>query len=431
MAGEGQRRVVVTGMATINPLGDTLDEYYESLIAGRSGIGLWRSLDMGSVECRVGGDLGWYDHDAALRAAAPLLSELLFKKTRKLFRHTTFATKMTVLCSLRAYSDARLFGGPLDPFRGSVVLGGHNINSRYIEKNILQYAREPDHIDPVMGVEALDPNIAGCVSELLELNGPTLSVGGACSSGNLALREGFRNIRGGESDIAVVVGAPFDMTPLDIHASVFLNAMVVDPKLQEVPARASRPFDVDRNGFVPSHGAAAVILEEREHARRRGAPIRAELLGVMANSNACHLPTPSSRFQAHLIKQLLSATGTPPEAVDYVNCHATSTPLGDLEEIRAIKAAFGAQAGKMKLNAPKSMLGHTCWAAPLVETIGGILQMQRGRLHPTINADRLDPEVDLDVCANAAVDHRVEYMLKNSFGFGGINCCSLLRRHEG
>ncbi len=424
-----RKRVVITAMTTINPLGSTLDEYYDNLVAGRSGIRFWESLDLGAIECRVGGDLGMYDFGAALENLRTIITEPLFKKTRKLFNSTTFSTKMTLLCALRAYVDAGLFASAPDPFRGSVALGGHNINSRYIEKNILQFAKEPDYIDPLLGVEALDPNIAGCVSELLQLNGATLSVGGACASGNLALREGFRNITGGESDVAVVVAAPFDLTRLDIHASVFLQAMVTDPGLQEDPTRASRPFDTGRNGFIPSHGAAAVVLEELEHARGREAPIHAELLGVIANSNACHLPTPAGRFQAYLIKQLLDATGTPPEAVDYVNCHATSTPMGDLEEIRAVKEAFGGHAYSMKLNAPKSMLGHTCWAAPLVETIGAVLQMQRGRLHPTINVDRLDPEIDLDVCANAAVDHHVEYLLKNSFGFGGINCCSLIRRY--
>jgi 3-oxoacyl-(acyl-carrier-protein) synthase len=152
---------------------------------------------------------------------------------------------------------------------------------------------------------------------------------------------------------------------------------------------------------------------------------------VAANSNADHLPSPSDEIQGHLIKTLLQNTGINPEEVDYVNCHATGTILGDIQEIKAIKMAFGKHAYRMKLNAPKSMLGHVCWSAPIVETIGGILQMNNGKLHPSINIDELDPEVDLDVCKDGPVDHQINIMLKNSFGFGGINCCSLIKRYDG
>ncbi|MDH4220117.1 MAG: beta-ketoacyl-[acyl-carrier-protein] synthase family protein, partial [Candidatus Aminicenantes bacterium] len=145
---------------------------------------------------------------------------------------------------------------------------------------------------------------------------------------------------------------------------------------------------------------------------------------------ANHLPIPSGDIQAHLIKTLLNITGVHPEEVDYVNCHATGTPVGDINEINAIKKAFGKQAYKLKLNAPKSMLGHVCWSAPIVESIGGILQMQRGKLHPSINIEKLDPEIDLDVCKDGPVNHRISVMLKNSFGFGGLNSCALIKRFE-
>jgi 3-oxoacyl-(acyl-carrier-protein) synthase len=181
---------------------------------------------------------------------------------------------------------------------------------------------------------------------------------------------------------------------------------------------------------VPSHGAGTILLEELSLARKRGARIYAELLAVQANSNANHLPAPSADSQTRLMRDLLTTAGVEPEQIDYVNCHATGTPLGDLEEIRAIKQAFGKHAYRLKLNAPKSMLGHVCWSAPIVELIGGILQMNNNRLHPSINIDHLDPEIDLDVCANKPQACGVTYMLKNSFGFGGLNCCSLLKKYE-
>jgi len=428
---EMKRRVVITGMGTFNPLGDTLDGYYQALIGGRSGIRRWRSLDMKDIECKIGGDLGDYDFQTAMERFRVKLGAEGFKKLKKLFRSATFSAKAAVLCSLAAWLDAGLFAKGVDPLRTSVVVGGHNLNSNYIFENTRRFLVDTESIDPLGGVEAIDPNVPALITEVLGLQGPTLTVGGACASGNLALREGFRDIVTGESDTAVVAGGLFDMSPGDIQASVVINAVVVKPEYQDHPEKASRPFDAGRAGFVYSHGAGTLLLEELEQALRRGAPIYGEVLGVRANANSSHLPAPAAEIQSRLIHDLLRSTGTDPRDVDYVSCHATGTPAGDLEEIRAIKGAFGDHAPHLKLNAAKSMLGHTCWAAPIVETIAGLLQMKHGRLHPTINIDRQDPEIDLEVCAAGPVEHQIRCMLKNSFGFGGINACSLIRRYEG
>jgi 3-oxoacyl-(acyl-carrier-protein) synthase len=431
MALELKRRAVITGMGTINPLGDTLEGYYKNLIDGKSGIGRWRTLDLSNIECKIGGDLGDYDCLAALGRFKDVLEPETFKKARKLFRSTTFSAKTAVLCALAAWQDAGLFSAEVDPFRTSVIVGGHNLNSNYIHENSRRFFQDEETMDSLSGVEGIDPNVPAVITEVLGLHGPAFTIGGACASGNLALREGLRDIMTGECDTAVIAGGLFDVSPGDIQASVIINAVVVKPELQEHPERASRPFDADRAGFVYSHGAGTLMLEELGHALSRGARIYGEVLGVRANANASHLPAPAAEIQARLIRDLLASTGTDPSEVDYASCHATGTPGGDLEEIRAIKQAFGAHARRMKLNAAKSMLGHTCWASPIVETIAGLLQMKYGRLHPTINIDRLDPEVDLDVCAGGPVEHRIGCMLKNSFGFGGINACSLIRRYEG
>ncbi len=426
-----ERRIVITGMGTINPLGDTLDGYYKNLIAGKSGVKRWKSLDMTNIECKIGGDVGDYDCNAALERYQDELGLDRYKKTRKLFRSTTFSAKAAILTALAAWKDAGLFQDGTDPYRTSVIVGGHNLNSNYIHENSKKFIQDVDAVDNLSGVEAIDPNVPGIVTEVLQLHGPAHTIGGACASGNLALRDAFRDIVTGECDAAVVSGGLFDVSPGDIQASVIIQAVVIKPEYQDQPEKASRPFDAGRCGFVYSHGAGALIIEELHHAKSRGARIYAEVLGVKANSNANHLPAPASEVQGRLIKELLASTGTDPSAVDFASCHATGTPGGDLEEINAIKIAFGSHAKKMKLNAAKSMLGHTCWASPIVETIGGILQMRNGRLHPTINIDRLDPAVDLDVCANGPVNHEIRVMLKNSFGFGGVNACSLIRRWEG
>jgi 3-oxoacyl-(acyl-carrier-protein) synthase len=267
------------------------------------------------------------------------------------------------------------------------------------------------------------------VGEVLGIKGSIYTMGGACASGNVALRNAVDELRYHDYDVAVVLGAAMEYAPMDLHAMALMGAISFQ-SFNDEPTRASRPFDTAREGFVPSHGTGILVVERRDHALARGARIHAEVLHVTAMSDGNHLPQPSEEGQIRTMTRALRGAGVTPEEVDFVSAHATSTPLGDLTEIRSIKRVFGKHAKKLKINAPKSMLGHTCWSAPTVEAVAAILQMNRGTLHPSINIDSLDPEVDLDVCANEPVKHEVRTLLKNSFGFGGINCCALFRRWE-
>ncbi len=427
-----KKRVVITGMGTINPLGDNLDDYYNNLIAGKSGIKVWESEDFSNIDCKLGGDIGDYDAKAALEKLKEdgKITEEFFKKLRKLFRTMTFSNKASVICTLNAYMDAGLWGKEIDPYRASVIVAGHNINMTYVMKNVRLFDEEPAYMDPLFGVEGLDPNIPGTLSEVLGIHGPTFTVGAACASGNIAMREGFRDIITGDCDVSVINGAIYDMTAIDVQAMAALTAVVMDPQYESKPKKSSRPFDRDRAGFLPSHGTGTIVLEELEHAKARGAEIYGEVLYVGANANANHLPEPSDEYQAKLMQTVIERAGLKPEDIDYVNCHATSTPVGDIKEVNCIKKVFGKHAYNLKINAPKSMLGHTCWAAAVVETIGGVLQMKHGKLHPSINVDNLDPQIDLDVCKDGPVDHQINIMLKNSFGFGGLNSCSIIKRYE-
>jgi len=424
-----QRRVVITGMATINPLGDELDAYYANLLAGKSGITRWKTLDSTHLDCKIGGDLGDYDCAAALEALRGALDPELHKRLRKLFRTMTLPNKTATLCATRAWLEAGLFAEGARPAddRISVMVGGHNFNSRYVHEQNMQFLKEPAFIDPLYGIEALDPNIPGTICEVVNARGPAYNLGAACASGNIALRDGFRDIMTGECDASIVAGGFWDMNEPDMNAMATLSALVIEPYFQDHPEEASRPFDKRRCGFVPSHGAAAVILEDYERAKRRGAPIWAEVLSVAAGSNANHLPAPVFEAMGALMKRAIEGAGIRPEEIGYVSCHATGTPVGDMKELDAIKFALGKHAHTIKINAPKSMLGHTCWSAPLVEMIGGILQMKNKKLHATTNIDELADGVDLDVCANGPEKTEARTMLKNSFGFGGLNCCSLIR----
>jgi 3-oxoacyl-(acyl-carrier-protein) synthase len=276
----------------------------------------------------------------------------------------------------------------------------------------------------------LDTDHAGCVSELLQAHGATYTAGAACASGNLALRAAVDEIRHHDQDVMFVIGPVLDFAPIDVHGMALMGAITFGT-FDDEPERASRPFDVRRDGFVPAHGGGVLVLEELESARHRGARIYAEVLAVAAGANGNHLPEPSLEGQARVMRQALAESGVQPEQIDHVSAHATSTPAGDLVEVRALKEVFGRHAYRLKVNATKSMLGHTCWAAPVVELIAAVLQIRAGVLHPSINIDELDPEIDLDVCRGAKVPHAVEHVLKNGFGFGGINCVSVLRRYDG
>lgn len=422
------RRVAITGIGTINPLGKNPEEYYKNLIAGVSGITQWTSSDLSSLECRIGGDMGDFDFASASRELCEILPPETRKLFRKMMRTSTFAAKMGVLTAMQAFRDSGIPETGFPAYKTSVNVAGHNFNSNYIFENFKRFTDDIDDIDPLSGVEAIDPNIPALITEILGIHGPAMHVGGACASGNLALRLGFRDIVSGECDFSVVTGPPFDVAPPDIHASVILNAVVINPEYQNNPTEASRPFDKDRCGFLYSHGSATLLLEEYESAVKRNAPIYGELLGVTASANANHLPMPGAGEQVKVIRRLLEQTGVSPEEIDYVNCHATGTPSGDFQEARAVMEVFGENPAHLYVNAPKSMLGHTCWASPLVETVGGLLQMKHGMLHPTINIKEQDPRIKLNICPNKPVEHRIRYMLKNSFGFGGVNCCSLIKK---
>lgn len=419
-------RVVVTGMAVNTPLGDTLEDFIAALLAGRSAIGHWRGFDTSGIAVKIGGDLSQYGIKAKAAALAGRLPEEIGRRLRKLVARGPWSARMSLLLAADAWLDAG--AGECEPDRdcAATIVAGHNINSLWDHGTRAAFHEGPNRIDPLAALHTLDTNHAACVSEMLGLYGAIHSAGGACASGNLALRAAIDEIRHHGASGALVVGAVLDLSPVELHSMALMGAVSCQ-SFNDEPQRASRPFDVKREGFVPAHGGGALYLESLASARRRRVPIYCELLGVASASDANHFTTPDEERQAALIARLLRDCGVEPEQVDYVNAHATSTPLGDLAETRAIQRVFGAHAKRLRINATKSMLGHTCWASAIVETIAVALQMREGRLHPTINVESLDPEIELDVCANAAAEHAPRLALKNAFGFGGINCISLLQ----
>jgi 3-oxoacyl-(acyl-carrier-protein) synthase len=426
---QGKKRVVVTGMGIMTPIGDNLDDYCANLIAGKSALTRWRTLDTDSIRCKVGGDLGDYDYKGYMtNALQPAMPADAYKRMKKILKTAPLATRLTMLTVTQAYKDAGLFDADLDPTRVGAVLGGHNFNSNYINRNFAQFREEPEYIDGMMGICVYDTDLIASAAEVCHILGPVYSVGGTCTSSTIAMRQALREIRCGDCDRVVVAGGVLDYSPLDLQALILVSAISYR-SFNDEPEKASRPYDKRREGFVPSHGGGVLIFEELEQARARGAKIYAEVLDVCCNSDANHLSNPSVEGQTRLMRNTLKAAGLAPEQIDYVNAHATSTPLGDVTEIRSIRNVFGDHAKKLKVNASKSLLGHAGWSAGAVESIGAILQMNRSVLHPSINIDELDPEVDLDVCANEKREWEVNHLMKNSFGFGGLNACAIFKKY--
>ena len=432
MSTTNNRRVVITGMAINTPLGDTLDGFRDGLFAGRSALGNWKTIDTSRCYSKVGADLSGYDIAAKVRSFEARVAPETWKRMRRLVSKSPWSTKLTMLMTLDGWLDAGLDQSDIDLTRVAAIVAGHNINFNYQYENRLQFQDEPDYMDPLLALTGLDTDHAGCISEMLQVKGPIYTVGAACASANTALRCAVDEVRHHDLDCAIVTGAVLDFSPVELHAMALMGAITFQ-SFNDDPQASSRPYDTRREGFVPAHGGGVLVVEPLDLALKRGAKIYAEIIGVEANSDGNHLPQPSADGQARLMSRLLKMTGIAPEQIDYINAHATSTPLGDVTEIQSILRVFGDKPDHLKINATKSMLGHTCWAAPVVETIAAILQMNAGKLHPSINIDELDPEVaasGIDICRGRAVDHPVRYLMKNSFGFGGINCVSILKRWE-
>lgn len=421
------KRIVVTGMAINTPLGDTLEGYIDALLAGRSAISHWKSFDASNIYSKIGGDLAGYDLNAKLTELerSDVGSDAL-GRARRIIKRAPWCVGLSVLLALDAWRCSGLSEAGADVERAAVLVAGQNIQNRYRASNQEMFADEPDFIDALYAVHSHDTTHVGCVSDALGLRGSGMLVGAACATGAYAIRTALDEIRWHDTPAVVVVGAVHDVAPIDMHAMALIGA-ISQASFNECPERASRPFDRRREGFVPAHGGGALILEDADHAERRGARIYAEIVGVETSADANHLPDPSEDGEVRAMQRVLKATGVQPEHIDYVNGHFTSTPLGDPTEIRAIKRVFGKHAYQVKMNATKSMVGHTLGSSAIVELIGAVLQMNKGRLHPSINIDELDVEVDLDVCANHAADWPIHYLLKNTFGFGGLNASILVK----
>jgi len=412
------RRVVVTGLGILSPLGIGLEANWEGLSNGRSGIGPITRFDASAFNSRVAGEVRGFNPEDYM---APKTA----KRTDIFVQYALAAAKM-------AMADSGLTIGEENAERVGVLLGCGLGGLSTIERYHQEYlASGPRKITPFF-IPMLISNMApGHISIEYGAKGPNSLVATACAAGSHAIGDSFRLIREGRADAMITGGVESVITPLAVGG--FSSMKALSTRSNDDPAKASRPFERDRDGFVIAEGSGILILEEFEGAKRRGARIWAEVIGYGLNGDAHHMtaPAPEGAGAAACMALALKDAGIAPEAVDYINAHGTSTELNDLYETMAIKKVFGESARKVMISSTKSMTGHLLGGAGGVEGVFTSLALARSMVPPTINLDNPDPNCDLDYVPHQAREKKIRVALSNSFGFGGTNACLILRRFEG
>ena len=410
------RRVVVTGLGLICPVGNTVQEGWANLVAGRSGIGPVTRFDASAFSCRFAGEVKGFDIEAYIPG--------------KEARHMDTFIHYGLAASMQAVRDAGLpTGDQLGPEQAERIgcLVGSGIGGLpMIEHTHTDYReRGPRRISPFFVPASIINMISGHVSIQYGFKGPNLAIVTACTTGLHSIGQAARLIEYGDADVMVAGGAESTVSPLGIGG--FAAARALSTR-NDSPETASRPWDKGRDGFVLGEGAGVLVLEEYEHAKARGAKIYAEVAGFGMSADAFHMTAPDVDGPKRSMLAALRNAGVSPDQVQYLNAHGTSTPLGDINETNAIKAAFGAHAPNLAVNSTKSMTGHLLGGAGGIESVFTVLALHHQVSPPTINLLEPDPECDLDYCANTAREMRIDVAVKNNFGFGGTNGTLVFRR---
>jgi 3-oxoacyl-[acyl-carrier-protein] synthase II len=403
-------KVVVTGVGTINPLGLSVREYWEGLAAGKSAIGPITHFDASKFRVKVDAEVRGFD--------ATKYMDL------KIVDRTSRTIQFAIAAAKEAVQSAGLDMARETPERVGVTISTMTEQGYVIRGWELYQRLGPRRADPLFITKSTASAASMQVGMMLRAKGPNNSVNSLCASGADAIGTAANFIRLGYADVMIAGGSDASLEPVGMAGIDQLGALSHEPD----PAKACRPFDLNRNGFVYGEGAGLVVLESYEHARRRAAPILIELAGAGWSFDAHDATAPAPEAEAYAMSTALQTAGVKIDDVDYVNAHGTSTKLNDATETKAIKMVLGEHAYKIPISSTKSMIGHCITAAGAIETIAAILVMDKGIIHPTINYETPDPDCDLDYVPNTARAARVNVCLKNSFGLGGENCCLVFRR---
>ena len=412
---DNKKRVVITGMGVISCVGNTVKEFWDSLLNGKSGIDYLKQLNTENYSCKIGGEIKNFDP----------LNYMDKKESKRLAKNSQFA----VAATMEAISAAELDLSNTDRLNmGALIGSGSGGTIPETEKETLQmYDKKRNTISPIYVPKMLPNMAASSVSRIFNLEGYSNAVSTACAAGTQAIGEAYEVILRGDADIMIAGGAeaPFCETTLggfcNMHALTSSN---------ENPKTASKPFDKNRDGFVPSEGSAVLVLEKLENAINRGKEPIAEIVGYSCTSDAYHLvqPQPEGKGATNAMNKALSKANLNFKEINYINAHGTSTPANDKAETLAIKNVFNEHAYNLKINSTKSIIGHSSGAAGAMEAIACAKSIKEQRIHGTINYNVPDPECDLDYNPNKSTDYVINYALSNSFGFGGHNSCIILSK---
>jgi 3-oxoacyl-[acyl-carrier-protein] synthase II len=406
------RRVVVTGVGAVTPLGIDARSTWDAAVAGRSGVGFIESFDATGFPVRIASEVKGFD---PVEVVGP-------KDARRLERNVVLA----VAAAREAWQDAGVEG--VDPARAGILVGSAIGGVMgVLEQNDVLQERGPSRVSPWFLPNVLVDSASGQIAIDLGLRGPNYAPVSACATGSHAVGEAAELVRRGDADVVLAGGTEACMHPVILAGFCAMRGLVAE---EEDPTLASRPFDATRAGFVMGEGACVLLVEELEHARARGARVYAEVLGYGTSNDAHHMaqPDPESVGTAEMMRAALTRSGVAPERVGYINAHGTSTPQGDLAETKAIKAVFGDHAYELAVSSTKSVLGHLFGAAGAIEALMCVLALHEGVLPPTINYRNPDPECDLDYVPNEPRRAEVDVALSNAMGLGGHNACVLVGR---
>jgi len=413
------RRVVVTGLGAITPIGNNVNEFWNALIEGKSGIDVIKRFDPYS-----------YNLPVVIAGEVKNFNPKDYLDPKQARRMSDFV-KYAMVAAKEAVKDANLELDKIDLNRAGVIVGTGIGGLRDIEEQqTLLLEKGARKVSPFFIPSGISNIASGYISIEFGFKGPNSCVVTACATGTHSIGDAFKIIQRGDADIMIAGGTESAITPLGIAG--FANMKALSTRNDE-PQKASRPFDAERDGFVMGEGAGVLVLEELEHAKKRGAKIYAEVVGYGLTGDAYHITAPCSDADGavRVISMALNDARLNPSEVDYINAHGTSTPLNDKIETLAIKKVFGDHAYKMKISSIKSMIGHLLGAAGGVEAVATVKTIQEGIIPPTINYEHPDPDCDLDYTPNKAVEYPVKVAISNSFGFGGTNACLAFKAYEG
>ncbi|PIT79286.1 beta-ketoacyl-[acyl-carrier-protein] synthase II [Limnohabitans sp. JirII-29] len=411
-----RRRVVVTGLGCISPVGNTVADAWANLLAGKSGIGTITRFDASNLNCHIAGEVKDLDLDQYISP----------KEARAMDRFIHYG----VAAAIQAVNDSGLATGEAQGEEESTRVGvliGSGIGGLPLIEDMHSelLAKGPRRISPFFVPASIINMISGHVSMRFGFKGPNLAVVTACTTGLHSIGEAGRIIEYGDADVMIAGGSECTVSPLGVGGFAAMRALSTR---NDDPTTASRPWDRDRDGFVLGEGAGVVVLEEYEHAKARGAKIYAELSGYGMSADAGHMTAPNMDGPRRAMLNAMRNAGVNADQIHYLNAHGTSTPLGDINETNAIKAALGDHAKKVVVNSTKSMTGHLLGGAGGIESVFTVLAIHHQKSPPTINIFNQDPECDLDYCANVARDMKIDVALKNNFGFGGTNGALVFKR---